>query len=402
MRSSAIVLVLLAMNRGQAVPLPDSSLGLNEIQWQPEKTLIFLGSPSLLRMKNGDILASADRFGTGCRKPYNVSVYRSTDDGESWEFVQWVKQQYWSNLFQVDAKSDDVYLLGTWSNGPSPMAISHSADGGKSWSDSVILFGHVKANDSYETGPTPSLLHNGKVYRAMERMRPPFQWGADYEAVVIYADVQSNLTDPASWTISEPLPFNKSWIPASWDPAPDNPGYLEGNMVAGPDGTLYNILRFNSRPYIGNYAVMLRFNEGRNAFEFDSIIKLPGGHTKFMIRRDPATGLYITLSNPNTDAKYIDQRNILALCSSPDLRNWTEHAVVLQDDTGFKADDSVAYTGFHYVDWRFDNKTDLMMAVRTGYRGANSYHNSNRLTYKRLPNFRSLLKQRISLAVYGS
>ena len=57
---------------------------------------------------------------------------------------------------------------------------------------------------------------------------------------------------------------------------------------------------------------------------FDSIVDLPGGHTKFVVRRDPVTGYYITLSNPNTDLKYTDQRNILALCFSRDLRNWTQ------------------------------------------------------------------------------
>jgi hypothetical protein len=33
---------------------------------------------------------------------------------------------------------------------------------------------------------------------------------------------------------------------AAWPPLPQ-PGYLEGNMVEGPDGTLYDILRLNSK-----------------------------------------------------------------------------------------------------------------------------------------------------------
>jgi hypothetical protein len=39
--------------------------------------------------------------------------------------------------------------------------------------------------------------------------------------------------------------------------------------------------------------------------------------------------------------------------------------------------------GFHYVDWVFDG-ADIVYAIRTGYKGANSYHNANRLTTKRL------------------
>ena len=43
-------------------------------------------------------------------------------------------------------------------------------------------------------------------------------------------------------------------------------GYLEGNMVEAPDGTLYNILRFNVRPLVlGNYAIALRYNVKDNA-----------------------------------------------------------------------------------------------------------------------------------------
>jgi hypothetical protein len=125
---------------------------------------------------------------------------------------------------------------------------------------------------------------------------------------------------------------------------------------------------------------------------------------------------------------------VLELCSSPDLVEWTARHTLLQDDSGFGPDDSVSeepplshiacleftvalpqprvkpflylrslrwlgarlvlakvkFTGFHYADWHFDG-TDLMVAVRTAYRGANSYHNSNRATYARLRNYRALL-----------
>ena len=75
------------------------------------------------------------------------------------------------------------------------------------------------------------------------------------------------------------------------------------------------------------------------------------------------------------------------------MRNWVEHKVILQDDTGFDMEDSIRYTGFHYVDWHFDGNDDenIIMAVRTAYRGAVSYHNSNRLTYKVIPNWRQIV-----------
>jgi hypothetical protein len=385
-------LVLISCYRAELIR--DSTLDLNEIAWHWEKPQIFLGSPSILRLKSGILLASADRFGKGFISERNVSIYRSTDNGNTWEFKAWVKDQYWSNLFQLNKNSKDIYLLGTSTDGPAPIKISKSSDDGLTWDETTLLFGEIHGNSSYETGPTPSLISNGFVYRAMERLAPPlFRWGADYQAVCVYAKVGSDLLDKNSWTLSKPLPFNKSWIPSDWEPKPNVPGYLEGNMVEGPDGNIYDILRFNTRPYVGNKAIILKFNQHENGFIFDSIIELPGGHTKFVIHRDTSTGIYVTLSNPQTVNNATDQRNILSLCSSKDMRNWVEHKVILQDDTGFDMEDSIRYTGFHYVDWHFDGNDDenIIMAVRTAYRGAVSYHNSNRLTYKVIPNWRQIV-----------
>jgi hypothetical protein len=39
--------------------------------------------------------------GTGFHhSPRNVSLYRSTDNGASWNFHAWVLGMYWSNLFE--------------------------------------------------------------------------------------------------------------------------------------------------------------------------------------------------------------------------------------------------------------------------------------------------------------
>ena len=53
---------------------------------------------------------------------------------------------------------------------------------------------------------------------------------------------------------------------------------------------------------------------------------------------------------------------------------------------GLSSVDSARYTGFHYVDWTFAG-SDMLLAIRTGYRGSNSFHNANRLTVLRLSNY---------------
>ena len=174
-------------------------------------------------------------------------------------------------------------------------------------------------------------------------------------------------------------------------------------MVLGPDGeALFDLLRLvdtnRSVPNTwGNRAVLLRYDPPpANLLRFERVVELPGGHSKFVVRRHAASGLYVTLSNPTLSPAYTDQRNYLCICSSPDLVTWTAGPrALLEDDTGLalSPDDSVQFTGFHYVDWQFDGEggEDIVMAVRTAYRGAVSYHNSNRITTKTIYKWRDQL-----------
>ena len=57
-----------------------------EIKYQPERTLTYLGSPTVARLPDGALLATHDYFGTGCPRNHEAeqgltSVYRSEDDG---------------------------------------------------------------------------------------------------------------------------------------------------------------------------------------------------------------------------------------------------------------------------------------------------------------------------------
>jgi len=65
----------------------------------------------------------------------------------------------------------------------------------------------------------------------------------------------------------------------------------------------------------------------------------------------------------------------------------------MADDTGFQPWASELYTGFQYVDFQLDGSDgdDIIALVRAGYRGAESGHNSNRILFKRVPAWRTLL-----------
>jgi hypothetical protein len=388
-----------------------------EIKVQDAATQTYLGSPSLLRLDTGDLLATHDYFGPGCPRNHEheehlLSVYRSCDDGATWTNVTHVAGQYWSNLF---ARRGAIYLLGV-SQQYGSIVIRRSDDGGNTWTHprdgkTGLLFpgGAYHENPNYHCAPVPVLEKDGWLYRAFEDCRDA-RWGPGFQSCVIACPADADLLDAGNWLMSNKLAFDPAWLvgqallPAG-QPALDGPGFLEGNVVETPNGELCNILRFHSAPVVGK-AVVLRVTSpaagtpdtpvGRYATsptgvsgvptlrqDFLRIIDFPGGMSKFTIRRDPQTGLYLTISNNNTDPRCANQRNVLSLHTSEDLVHWTHRRTLLEDDLGLAWEESVRLTGFQYVDWQFDGE-DIIYAVRTAYDGAHNFHDANRLTFHRL------------------
>ena len=91
-----------------------------------------------------------------------------------------------------------------------------------------------------------------------------------------------------------------------------------------------------------SHAILLRYNHSSNALAFERVLDFPGGHSKFAIRYDSASGLYVSLVNNVTstpDQWLISEtarlaRTPLALSVSADLVTWTTIAPILWDDTG--------------------------------------------------------------------
>lgn len=72
---------------------------------------------------------------------------------------------------------------------------------------------------------------------------------------------------------------------------------MRGNPFSWPTPTVAR-LKLSIAPLT---ALLFRLDEVANALLFVAMVALPGGHSKFVVRRDPATGLYLTLSNPTLD-----------------------------------------------------------------------------------------------------
>ena len=369
----------------------------SEVKFQPERSRTFLGSPSIVRLPDGALLATHDYFGPGCPRNHEAeesltSVYRSEDDGATWQNITQIMNCYWSTLF---LHHGGIYILGTSQQYGSIM-IRRSDDGGFTWTHPAdertgLLFrgGPFREPPNYHCGPMPVLAHEGRLYRAFEDCTPN-QWPQGFQAGVVSAPVDADLLDAANWRMSNKLAFDPAWSPAAW--GADRPGWLEGNVVAAPDGSLWNILRVNSSPAVDK-AAMVRIDGDGATLSFDpatGFIDFPGGMTKFTIRRDPKTGLYLSLVNNNTVPDWARQRNVLSLAANEDMIQSRVIKTLMTDESGLLHEDSLRLTGFQYVDWQFDGD-DMLYLVRTAYRGARNYHDSNRIIYRTLPNYAALL-----------
>ena len=295
---------------------------------------------------------------------------------------------------------------------------------GHSWAHNGSSAGVVLDGRAFATGPTPIVIADDVLYRAVETWPAPYRWPQGFGAVMLSCNLSGmkgtdeRVMQANQWQLTQPLAFDAAWLPKSF-PTLTAPGFLEGNAVILPPPTpsgaarVLNVLRFNSDP-LANLAVVLELDLASQSLHFLSIIDLPGGMSKFTIRYHAATASYVTLSNPVPSGSNTTwQRDRLHWYWTDDVRGltgWKEGGLIAWDDTGLSPEDSLRYTGFQYVDWQFDEGwprkrragsctiwnceggNDIIAAIRTAYRGANSYHNSNRLTYKRINNVTALIR----------
>ena len=376
----------------------------------PDPQTVFLGSPSLLVLPDGTYLVSHDFFGHNAgSKLHTARIFASYDKGLSWKQLAHFKDSLWGSLFY---HNHAVYHLGT-NREYGEIILRKSTDGGHTWTEprnqnSGIL--STPEDGMFHTASVPIYQWGGRIWSSFEEYTgPDGKWsGLYFKSLVISAREDSDLLQAKNWIFSNRIPFRSEWLPG-----PRN-GWLEGNVIAKPDGTLVNILRVNDDPpspsqedreHTGYAAGIPRFetaafteirdpqtvtfNPEKNFFHF------PGSQSKFTIRYDSQSKRYWSLVNKITNPilNYTNrnhpraQRNVIMLTSSPDLLHWTEHCIVLRWGQGQVLTNRSNH-GFQYIDWQFEGN-DIIAVSRTGWGGFN-IHNSNYITFHRIKNFRTL------------
>lgn len=390
-RIIAAFIICLSHVYGQSAKLEGGPPGVVITRSPSEQT--YLGSPSIIILPSGDYLVSHDFFGPGAVKDGVAGQTRyfvSSDKGRTWHPRGFVNGMYWSNLFM---HRGSLYAFGT-RGGVNDCVIRRSDDEGRTWTDPsdarTGLLLRKQGDMGYHCAPMPMAYAHGRIWRAME-MTPDKGWGK-FRSVMMSADTSADLLDARNWRVSNGLNFDTTWRRG-------HEAWLEGNAVAAPDGGVYNILRVH---YQGDdVAAMVRVSTDGLTQHFDpasDFIRLPGACKKFVIRFDPVSRRYWTLSNYAPEAekekaraighRLERARNTLVLSSSVDLREWESHAIVAYSP-------DIRQHGFQYADWQFDGK-DIIASIRAAF-GAKTHgsHDANHITFQRVRNFRKLTRRHI-------
>ncbi len=343
-----------------------------------------ISNVSLAILPNGDYLASCTGVSQG------ASLFVSEDRGASWRMlVENVTEQNgianYYNLFVWEGK---LYMMGCGRGGANLM-IACSEDNGLNWtSPTVILEG------GFHSAAVPVAVHDGRIWRACETQ------GTDTpkkRPFVVSAPADADLLDAANWTKSAELAVDND-ITVEDKTVTE---LIEGNMVATPNGKLYNILRASSKVTSQLAARISVENEHTLRFTVSNdMITLPGGGKKFTIRYDERSKRYWAITNPASanmkgqkhngiyanGITYDLVRNRMVLCYSTDLNTWVQYKEIVYDPDPF-------FHGFQYVDWVFDGD-DIAAVCRMACPETRGLpvrqHDANFMSFFRIRNFRNL------------
>lgn len=359
------------------------------IDHSPAASGLYIGSPSIAVLPNGDYVASHDFFGPKSTEHERAvsRVFRSSDRGHRWRQVAEIQGQFWSTLF---VHRNALYLIGTTHHHGNAI-IRRSTDGGATWTTPTgPASGLLRDDGQYHCAPVPVVEYQGRLWRGMERRQPPVGWGISYCAGMFSVPVDADLLDATQWTVSNFLPGDAKWLGGTFR------AWLEGNFVVTAEGRMVDVLRVDT-PACPEKAAFVSVGADGKTMSFDpatGFTDFPGGAKKFTIRFDPGSKQYWSLSNyipkpaPGGPAP-AGLRNTLALISSPDLRGWAIKSIILRHSDWKRH-------GFQYVDWLFDGD-DIIAACRTafddGLGGAVRAHDANFLTFHRIREFRSLTEK---------
>lgn len=332
----------------------------------------YLASPSLARTKSGRLIAGMDVF--AFKGPQNLTVlFYSDNDGKDWRYLTDLYPFYWGSLFY---HHEVLYMLGLTTEYGN-LQIICSKDEGLTWSAPVTLFYGSNVFCKYggvHRSPMHMVLYKERFYTTCEYG----SWGmGSHLPRILSIDESADPMQPENWYCSDILPYDGAWREAAEKQQPDQKqgDTIEGNIVVGPDGELYNFLRWRAGSIL-----KLRVNtkDLDKAPEFVDIVDAPV--TNSMFRIISVDEKYFLISNRKTPAMEVEHwrcRNVLSISESKDL----EQFKLVRDIFNFEKEDP-EIIGFQYPTFLCENK-QISLVVRSAFNHADSSHDSNYMLFYR-------------------
>jgi len=342
--------------------------------------LVYTSDPCILVLSNGDYLASHAQFGTlsGSDTSGRTKIFRSSDKGVTWTKVNGGNDitgilrgslfEHGGAVYMLGSNHDEAgstaVMLKSVNNGNSWSKVSFSPMGGFATPDNVVPF-------------------NGRYWLTSSRSS-------------VSAPVSgSDLFSASAWTVTGGFPTpQSSWLPGTGFNVDDN--FIGEGQTAVSGTGVFSLAKVRMLPYFTVSSV----NPVTGTVHFDpdrDFVPMPGGEKKFGVRYDAVSGKYFMLANPILAAHLgsgiaVDLvRNTAAVYSSKDLRNWRVEKIFLYSP-------NVSYEGFQYFNFDFDGD-DIVVASRTAFDVGNGKpprgHDTNLLTFHRIPDFRNLTRDHV-------
>lgn len=407
--SSGLGLTRIADTNGAAIQLAALD-GLSEQKWLFELRNN-VQSPAIQRGTDGDLLVFFKQYSSvlGSRG----RLVASGDDGASWaERYVFTNEIVYGPTFFTNSGSLYMFYIDSADN--KKLQLKKSTDHGYSWTNYVPA---AFPDELSTCGGADVLRKDGILYYGFIDRGGSFDqtgpdnnaWSSDFRIRVASCNEIDDLTDPSSWTISDPLE-----CPAEPAVAGTRKGWLEPNCVAGPDGRVWVIARVDHYDE-GNVAAVLKLSEDRTTLEFTNQYPAPGnetgfldapwaGSSKFHFVRDEVSDRWLVASSPffgapSANPRHPNVRNTLALYETKDLKNYRLLKTIADDDVIEDWALSAWHTGFQYPAFVIDGD-DLHLVSRTAYNSFWNQHDANMGTYHVVENFRRLLDPDGELAAY--
>ena len=359
------------------------------------KDQINLYSPSLhITEENGKTVYYISHERSQCVGGVEIAtetvLLRSEDRGETWTQVAACDNFRWAILFEVDGV---LYLCGSTVRPKHSIAIACLA--GSEFSVSVLP---DTDDPDFISNPNPYLIKNGRIYLPT----------APY---ILSAPTDADLLDPTVWTRSNSM---KDLTPPEWFFAETGAVHfdfhywpLEANMIDGRDGNIYVMMRLECHPYNGYVGLLTLTPDGKTlarAEGCNGLVEMPSTVSKFTVRYDSATDLYITLPSYPALPTPIPRRggippsghrNVLCIAASRDLVHWRMLDILLVDRAVMTPLASSYAHGFQYVVWDRDGDT-IHFVVREAVGMTSSYHDGKYVTMYTLENYPTFVTERFA------